>query len=112
MIALGEPLVDALKIKPWQGSFFYRGDLVVFRVSVSIGRHRLPDTYHAPLEGDYCRAWLGDPCTMIFEHAMRSARASEDEAMLAWKAKRREERARLAELDRDAKKGRPRRRAW
>lgn len=64
MIATDEPAVEALKIIPWRGFFWWQGTKVDFAASRTIGRARLPDVYHRALEGDFGRYWIADPCTM------------------------------------------------
>jgi hypothetical protein len=125
MLTDGEPKTEDLKIVPWRGSCVDRGEAlnygaarwgwtrkIDFGVSKSLGGKRIAGAYHAPLAGAYGRGWLADPCSMILEHAIRAAQRVEDEAEKAWKARRREEKAQLYQLEKDARAKRPGRARW
>lgn len=97
-IAADEP--DAVGMVPTPIRFYWHGreyEAAVSKTNTSLDRLIERHGGVRDLRGDYGRAWLLDPCSMILAEGLQGARMAEDAAAYAARQERRRAKAALAE---------------
>lgn len=107
-IASDEP--EEVGLVPRPIMFWYRGHAFQAAVSKSAGFKALlgsmPEGSNSliPLEGEYGRAWIADPCSMALQEGLHGARMAEDKHAAADRQARRQAKAALLEEEAAARR--------